>query len=564
MTAPRDGTFELYYRDGWAYLRVTPPDAGGQPVYHEDVENRMRLLGVPRVSASTIRALVREASGQAVALVEWPGGERLAAVVSAGVSDDELEAWVSVTPPRKGGAPPRVEDLTRALGAAGVVEGIDDEALRSVVANERYDERVVVARGREPIDARSARIIYHFDPHRGRPYLVMEFDRINLRELNFIENRHTGDVLAELEPPTAPRDGVTVFGRVLPANRETQEIALTAGTNTEKSADGTRIVATADGNVRIEKGAIVVEPVVRVESVDYSTGNIHFEGSVVVEKDVADGFVVEADGDVQVGRGVGRATIRAGGNVLLQSGINGGGSGVIECRGNLFTKYIESSAVESHGNVFVEEAIMHSRLSVWKHCVLNGRRSEIIASNLVVGGSLWCKKLGSFTEAPVLVSMGIDPQMLAAFRDARRDCTATEERLDELKHQLEQLEHLAHEGRADQKVLDARAQVSAELGEVREHLPRARHRFHELRENLQASRESRLVVEDSMFKGAVVLFGTFEYHAPEKGARKTVLRRGVYGVEEEGFNPSEPPKIDFDPSPEAGATSESGRAPGAP
>ncbi len=541
-----DGHFELYYRHGWAYLAVHPPIEDGRPVYHEDVENRMRILGVPRVPSGTLREIVERADGTAVPLVEWPAGERLASVITCGVADDEMSAWVEISEPRKGAAPPTPDDVLDALEESGVRAGIDRERVRALVRDERYGERVTVAEGSPPVDAKSARIVYHFDPYRGKPYLVMEFDRINLRELRFIENVHAGDLLAELEPPVEPRDGFTVLGRTLPASTETEPIELSAGANTARSEDATRIHATEDGNVRLVDGTIVVEPVVSVESVDYRTGNIRFEGSVVVEKDVADGFVIEADGDVEVGRGVGRATIRAGGNVLLKAGVNGNGVARIESEGNVFAKYAEGATIVSHGNVFVEEAVMHCHVTAWRHCVLNGRRSEIIASNLVVGGSLWCKKLGSIAEAPTYVSIGVDPELLESFRGARQDVDEGERRLDEVQHRIEQIDRALVDGHTDGRLYETREELTAEAAKLKERLPKRRHRFHELRENLQASKESRLVVEDTMYKGAVVLFGTSEFHAPEKGARKTVLRRGSEGVLEEGFNPADRPPMPFD------------------
>jgi hypothetical protein len=232
--------------------------------------------------------------------------------------------------------------------------------------------------------------------------------------------------------------------------------------------------------------------------------------------------------------------------VLLKTGINGNGAGVIECEGNLFAKYLESSTVACHGNVFVEEAIMHSHVTTWKHCVLNGRRSEIIASSIVVSGSLWCKKLGSVAEGATRVCVGVDPELLAAFREARSELAWREDRMDEAERQLEQVDRAIADGHTDERLVRTREKLTAELEELRDALPHSRHRVHELRENLQASRESRLVVEETIFKGAVVLFGTFEYHAPEKGARKTVLRKGADGIVEEGFNPADRPSISFD------------------
>ena len=552
----RDGRFDLYYHHGWAHLAVYPPQEDGRPVYHEDVINRMRILGCPHVSARLVRDVVERADGKPFRLVEWPGGERLASAIRVDLREDGMWATVTVSRPLKGAAAPTADDVLDALRGAGVTHGINREAILGLLADARYDERIEAAAGDPPVHARSAKVVYHFDPHRGRPYLVMEFDRINLRELNFVENISEGDLLAELEPPVAASDGRSVLGDVVPARRETEEVRLVAGSNTELRADGTALIATADGNVRLVQGTVLVEPVVTVACVDYSTGNIRFDGSVVVEKDVADGFVVEAKGDIQIGRGVGRATLKAGGNVLLKAGVNGGGTGRIECEGDLFAKYLESSTVVSHGNVFAEEAIMHSHVTTWKHCVLNGRRSEIIASTIVVAGSLWCKKLGSIAEAPTRVSIGVNPGLLEAFRTTRQEIESCESRMGDLERQVDQIDRAVTDGRTEQKLLqqkllqqkllDLRERLAAELTEARMRMPELRHRLHGYRENLDASRESRLVVEDTIFHGAVIVFGAREYYPPEKGARKTVLRSGVDGIREEGYNPAAKPRFSFE------------------
>jgi hypothetical protein len=266
----------------------------------------------------------------------------------------------------------------------------------------------------------------------------------------------------------------------------------------------------------------------------------------VVEEGIADGFVVEATGDVQVAAGVGRATIKSGGNVLLKTGINGGGEGRIECSGNLFSKYIESSTVVCERHAFVEQGIMHTDLTAWYNCVLNGRRSEVIASNLTIGGSLWCKKLGSIAEGAVSVRIGIPPVVIDGYNANKRDLRASEERLDTVVHQLEQLHALIDQGRESPKIRTAVGQLEEEQTELRESLRSLREQHHSFRERLKAAKESLVVVEDTIYKGVTVAFGDIEYHAPERGERQTILRVNERGLINEGYNRSEPPELYFE------------------
>jgi hypothetical protein len=542
-----DGSFELYYKDGWAVLTVYPPEPGGKPVYHEDVRNRMNILNVPRPDPEKLRSVVAEAQGRPVRVVRWPDGARLESQISVDLSDDEMAAQIFVTHPRKGAAPPEAGRLEQALSRKGVRYGIYEDVLEDLVRTKRFDEWVLVAEGHGPRDAESAEIKYHFNTNRGKPYLEMDFGRINLRELNFIENRQSGDLLAGISPPKRGEDGRTVTGKRIPARKETGEVSLKPGENTRLSDDGTEIIAAEDGNVKLVEGAVVIEPLVVVENVNYETGNIHFDGSIVVEKNIADGFIVEAAGDVQVGKGVGRAQIFAGGNVLLKTGINGGGEGRVTCKGDLFAKYIESSSIHCEGQLIVEEAIMHSDLAVGRNCLLSGRRAEVIGSRLIVGESLWCKKLGSFAEAPVEVSLGTQPQFLIEYRSTQARLSSVEEELSKIREQVSKLAHAAEEvqeqgGARAEKLRQALAQLSAREATLAEDRRELHRKVAEMRGRWEASHRSMLVAEEMIFKGAMVSFGDRDYHAPERGARKTILRFNGAEIVESGFNPAEPPE----------------------
>ncbi len=543
--ASKSGKFDLFYRKGWACLRVFPPAHGGRQVYSEDVENRMKLLGIPRVSARTIRDIIDAATGQAVPLVEWPQGQLLEAAISVDIAEDEMTAYLTIQPPKKGAEPPTLQDIEQQLNNAGVVYGIDRQALKRILAGALYGKPVPVAAGIEPVFGRAHRIQYHFNTNRGKPYLEMDFGRINLKELNFIENCTAEDLLAELIPPVTAVDGRKVTGEVIPADTDSEIVTLHPGANTVLSEDGSRLYAACDGNVRLSNGAVLVEPVIVLKNVDYETGNIHFDGSVVIEGGIADGFAVEAGGDLQVANSVGRATLQAGGSILLKSGINGNGKGVISCGGDLFARYIESCSITCSGNIFAEEVIMHSQLNVSGHCVLNGKRAEVIASELIIGCSFWCKKLGNFNEAATRVCVGIAPGILLELRAVTAEIEQAQIERDSIELKLEQLVKHPAASQGEERLEHAIAQLQESLAELGIKLSGLRIRQGSLREKMKASRESLVVVEDTLFKGSTVFFADLEYRPPEAGIRKIILRAVENHILEHAFNPTDRPKLNF-------------------
>jgi uncharacterized protein (DUF342 family) len=542
-----DGAFSLFYQKGWAWLVVRAPQGKGRPVYLEDVENRMRLLGIPRVSAKTLREIIESASGEQSPLVEWPDGDCLRAAVHVSVDESAMSARLSVEPPKKGAAPPTADEIEEALRRQNVVYGIDRSAVARLVTYEDYGKTLVIARGTSAVHGEGSKIVFHFNINRGKPYREMDFGRINLKELNFIENRKKGDLLAELAPPVRAVNGRTVTGIVIPARPADAGAFLIAGENTVLNEERTKLFATADGNVKIaENGEISVEPVVCVGNVNYETGNIHFDGSVIIKGGIADGFTVEAGGDIQVGRGVGRATLKAGGHVLLKAGMTGNNDGLVECGGNLFAKYIESSRIVCRGNLFVEEAVMHSRLTVWKNCVFNGRRSELIGGAALVGGSLWCKKLGNLYEIPTYVTVATPPELFLACREARQKLEEKEAELDAAETRLAQFEKAAREGHGnDEKIIQAKIQTQAQAEILSDEIAQLRRTLPNLREQLVPESGCMLVCEEIIYHGVTVVFGRLEFHPPDKGSRKSILRAGEHEIIESGYNFRDRPKLDF-------------------
>ncbi len=549
--------FDIYYRRGWVYLVVHPfasvtedspaahTGAAVPSIYPEDIENRLRLLGMPKVRASQLRQHIDEATGTPVRLVQWPEGERLASTFTVDIVEDEMSATVTVTAPQRGAAPPESADIEKALHDAGVTFGIDDVALTDLVKNRRYDTPVAVATGRQPVFGTARKIEYRFKQDRGKPYLHMAFDRINLKELNFIDNKKDGDLLAVLLPPVKPVDGSTVTGTRIPASRDDAVVTIPAGDNTRFNADRSELYAACDGNACFRDGLVIVEPIIEVENVNYETGNIHFDGSVVINGSVADGFVVEAGGTIQVAKSVGRAQLKAQENILLQSGMNGNGDGILECGGNLFARYLESCTVRCKGNLFVEEAIMHSTVTVWNHCILNGRRAECIGGEYIVGGSLWCRKLGNQYDARTLVAIGVPPELFEEYRTARKELDAQEDQLETLEEKLNRIENAISDGKTDEKYLAAREQLRLDMATATARAGVLRRRVPALRDRLDPATASFVVAEDTLFNGVIVTFGKQEYRPAQSGTRKTVLRMAHGEIHADGFNRQDPPTLEF-------------------
>ncbi|MDF1567681.1 MAG: FapA family protein, partial [Spirochaetaceae bacterium] len=193
---PERHGFSLRYQDGWAVLIVPPKSKRPRPVYTDDVAARMKILDIPPVPARTIREIIEKGSGRPEALVEWPSGAHLSAWVDVNVSEDGMEARARVRPARPGGAPLDRDIIHAALERAGVTKGVVQGAVRALIRGEGVRDDYPVAKGRRAEAGIAERTECLFITDRGKPWKELSGGRIDLKELNFIQNRKAGDLLA--------------------------------------------------------------------------------------------------------------------------------------------------------------------------------------------------------------------------------------------------------------------------------------------------------------------------------------------------------------------------------
>ena len=542
------GGFQVEYSNGYATLTVYPPDENARAIYAEDVINRMKLLGVPRVSVTTIGKIISEAKGKPVKMVEWPDGERLSASIEITINNDALEASVIMQAPKKGGGRRSVEEITAALEERGVRFGINREEIERIIKSEKYGESVVVAKARNKRDGEPSRVEFSFETDVGRPYLVLAGGRIDLKELNFIQNKKQGEVLGTIIPAKPPVDGVDLFGKTIPASPAGESTAVRPGRNTAYSEDGTRILSLIDGNAFLKSGAVHVEPVVTVKNVNYETGNIDFGGSVVIQEGIADGFRVKAGGSIEIGECVGRVEIVSARDILLKGGMNGAGEGSVSADGEIYAKHLESTSISCRGNLIVDEVAMRSDIYVSSHLLLKGKRADIIGGNTVVGGSLWCKEIGSASEVATRVSIGVDPITYKTFLDLLAEIENKSDNFDELRMNIEKLKkHGSNDAAKAAKTKQALAQLRDEAKKMEEDLKERVLQVKSRRRSMKPEKKSILVVEEKMHPKTVIAFGSEEFHVPNRGSDRTILRVLDNKIVESGFNPAEPPHFPLTP-----------------
>ncbi|HOC92385.1 MAG TPA: FapA family protein [bacterium] len=361
-----------------------------------------------------------------------PGG-----AVEIEISRDHFNAYLHI----RSKIPPAAEEVFEVLKAEKITSGIKSaDKLRIFLENmELYNNTLIIAAGQPFTYGTDARIEYMFETD-DRTRMEDELagaDSVDFRSIGSIASVRKGDVIARKIPATQGEAGLTVFGLKLPGEWG-MDVTLKAGKNVSMSENKLDFIADIDGAPIVSKGMIRVDPVLIIEGdVDYSTGNVVFDGTVAVKGSVLDGFTVDARGDVIVENTIQSARVSAGGDIVVKRGILTRGKGIVTAEGNIYAKFIENSTVECESNVVVENAIMNSFVSANGKVLAMTNEGAIIGGRTMAFDRVACRNLGTATHPTTVVQCGYRFEVQRKYLEGVAKLQAVQKQIKELQKNYE-------------------------------------------------------------------------------------------------------------------------------
>lgn len=268
-----------------------------------------------------------------------------------------------------------LESLARELEKQGIVFGYEGylEDLWQAIHEGRDLVGMDVAEG-TPAQAGQVPVLYMFQR--------AENGEVDIREAQNQKLYKAGDRVAEIRfEDGAP--GTTVEGKPVHARMPAAHAPFRAGEGIILKEDD-RFYAERDGLVAMEGQTISCESIyVHKGSINLASGNLNFDGAVVVEGDIEAGASVQVRGRLSVKGMIAAAKVRCSGDVEVQGGIITGDHGYLQVGGNLTCSYIENSHIQVKKNLTVARSIMNSS-------VIGGASILVTDSNrgLIAGGSV--------------------------------------------------------------------------------------------------------------------------------------------------------------------------------
>jgi uncharacterized protein len=503
-----EGSFHLKNLEGFAILTVYPPGKDGKPVLLEDILNRIHLFGIENIDIKRIEAILLRADGEEHRIGEWSGGLPIDARLELEISEDKMEAYLTLHPPKNGGRMIMISDAYSLLESNSIRFGILDAALDEMISKPKFLIKITVAKGKPPIPATKGYIKILFESTNKPELKADDRGKIDFKNIHIIKSVKQGELLAEKIAPHPGQSGKDILGMELNYG-SVEDGEWKIGLNCELSPNGNQLYSTLAGRPVLDRdGTIRVDEIIVLQNVDYSTGNIDFPGTIIVEGTVADDFSLKTRGSIIVKQSVGRVFLQAEKDIVLSGGVMGKNGGRIEAGNDIYAKFVEQGNLKAGKGIIIEEASMHSELIAREFITVSGGKGELIGGDAIAGSYIMVSKLGAVVETKTNLVIGLPPVILDELKKMREEIFSREETLYKIKQTI----HKTNESYSQKK------EISTEEREILKKLidlekkyqgiiANLRAQYTSILENYDSSDSSYIQVEKFIYPRVTINFG---------------------------------------------------------
>lgn len=324
---------------------------------------------------------------------------------SVRITDDCMEAYMTVYPT---GTPENytVEYLADILRLNHVKIGILQDMLQAIVEHHIYNKEVLVAKGMEAQPGQDGYFEYMFETNLSQKPIVNDDGTVDYKNIKMIELVTEGQVIAVYHGSTAGTNGYNLQAQFQLAKRGI-ELPPLRGSGFQRMEDGVTYQATVSGKITELNNRVNIFPVHELfGDVDLSSGNIEFNGDVIIHGNVLDGMSVKANGTVTVDKVVEASYIEGRKGVILRGGVLGRSGATIRSRGSIAAMFFEYADVEADGDIEAD-SFLDSRVRSGGRITLTGKKGCIVGGTTHAVRGIEVRELGNVAGANTEVSVGV-------------------------------------------------------------------------------------------------------------------------------------------------------------
>ena len=388
------------------------PKITQQSLQQTIVQNGYEDLYFEKNAVNGLFALIQK-NGRGV----YPIAERKNAEVAISMDKEKMSALISTTQSFGG------KKLTAPLIKAAIRNaGIKPEFCALAALKQALERPVTAlkfAKGKDPINGLDTQfnalvdeVVYHAPVINKK---TGKADHATIKDFTIVD---VGEPVMQRTPATEGTHGSNVLGEVIPAepgeeipfSKESQDVIVDPN-------DLNKFIADAKGHPVIMTDGVKVDKTLKVENVDIRTGNITFDGSLLIIGEVAADMEINVTGDVIVSGIVASAHITAGNDITIKGGVIGSEEDAakgkplaakLRAGGNIKAQFVSLADLNAKHNIEVAAYIAHSQVFA-KDSVLigqSGGKGSLFGGRCHAENGVIANIVGTDADVRTLVSVG--------------------------------------------------------------------------------------------------------------------------------------------------------------
>lgn len=439
------------------------------------------------------------------------------------VSRDKTEAYLFLCPPDRGERY-SVSDLEEILAKNNVVAGIQRKALQRMLNENSYLQEELVAKTKMAVNGTPGNYEFLFNLEGSGKPKILEDGSVDYSSLKDVEVVQEGDEIVKYTPATKGTDGMDVYGNVLAA-RAGKELLPLKGKGFIVSQDKRTYKAAVTGKITYKSERLIVSNLLEIDGdVTHATGHIDFNGDVVVKGNVITGMSVRATGNITVNGHVEGSSLYAGKDIVLKNGMQGGGRGQIDCRGNVSGKFFEQTEIYARGNIQAN-AIMNCNIMSESEIIVSGRLGVIVGGSAHAIQGISATTIGNMSEVKMELIVGVDNDVYMKISDLEADMQPIQDEKKKIEQGIVKIDSILKKqpnpDLQNKKLQLLRAKINAES-----RLTKVAEKKKKYEKWIEKSEGAKLVVQKSIYRGIKLTINGVQKMIESQNYNVTYCRRG--------------------------------------
>lgn len=429
--------------------------------------------------------------------------------ITVRISDDYYKAFISLEF-HSSDHTVKTDEIIKTLKDKNIIFGLKYNVIEEICKNSNAVFNELIAEGIPHENGVDAKIEFSMSKeHRAKPQ-ILEDGRVDFKNMGFVETVKAGDVLAIKIPATTGKNGTTVTGKVIRA-KDGKEAVFKIGKNIKLSTDGLNALAECDGTIIFDNDKIAVIQMLEIKKdVGVETGNIAFQGQVIVHGNVTSGYSIQCDGDLVINGVVEGAKISSNGSIVISRGIQGHDTADIYCGGHLTSNFINSATVYCKGDIETG-AIMNSQVKSDGRIIAKGKKGLIIGGEIISKSDIEANTIGSEMGIITSIKLGVDIEVIDELKALSAEVKDLIDMHDKLDKSIKILKNKVDQNSEDERSIFMLKKYSLNFIDLDEKLTEKRLRLKMLNELINNIHGAQLKAK-SIFPGTRVKIGSTSYY----------------------------------------------------